>query len=170
MWGNRGFPQLKLWVLFPILCLILSNTAFGFLTAADCWAVVFVETSSELLKSPSWIAMILFFLPIALLCTCQHWTVFLPPISRDPPPTFCSQLQIWISLVISWSAILVISLTPSIADSGLNSTDLSQILQETLLVKPCFFLDMKFLSLHPQRIHCLKLSGHLHLLAFNPLF
>lgn len=33
-WGNRGFPQLKLWVLFSILCLIPSNAMFGFLTAA----------------------------------------------------------------------------------------------------------------------------------------
>lgn len=33
-WGNGRFSQLKLWVLFPILCLILSNTTSGFLTAA----------------------------------------------------------------------------------------------------------------------------------------
>lgn len=45
-WGNLGFPQLKLCVLFPILCLILFNTTFGFLTAA-----VFMETPAELLKS-----------------------------------------------------------------------------------------------------------------------
>lgn len=61
VWGNRGFPQLKLCVLFSILCLILYNTTFGFLTAADYWDGVFVESSSDLLESHPWIATTLFF-------------------------------------------------------------------------------------------------------------
>lgn len=34
-WGNLGFSQLKLWVLFPILCLILFNTTFWLLLTVE---------------------------------------------------------------------------------------------------------------------------------------
>lgn len=60
VWGNRGFPQLKLCVLFSVLCLILYNTTFGFLTAADYCDGVFVQSSSDLLKSHPWVATTFF--------------------------------------------------------------------------------------------------------------